>query len=98
MRLSRHKPVFIYGPKEEEQVGFLRDRLANSATFGKEQELISLKQPHNIVLFFNREQDCFPALHHDITYAGLIESLFKLSPNGHQIIKTKDNTKIDLND
>lgn len=40
--------------------------------FGKEQELIALKQTHNIVFFFNREADYFPVLHHGISYAGLL--------------------------
>jgi hypothetical protein len=94
----RHKPIFVFGQKEEQQATFVRDRLANSALFGKEQELVSLKQPHNIVLFFNREQDYFPTLHHCITYAGLIESLYRISANGHKIIKGKDSMEIDLND
>jgi hypothetical protein len=58
-----------------------------------------LKQPHNIVLFFNRELDYFPVLSHGITYAGLIESLYKLTPSGHRIIKSNDAyMDIDLND
>lgn len=77
----------------------IRDRLANSPAFGKEQELISLKQPHNIVLFFNRELDYFPVLSHGISYSGLIESLYKLTPNGQKIIKKEGaGLDIDLND
>lgn len=80
-------------------MSFIKDRLASSSAFSKEEELISLKQPHNIVLFFNREQDYFPALHHSITYAGLIESIYRLSPTGHKIIKNKESLiEIDLND
>lgn len=58
-----------------------------------------MKQPHNIFLFFNRENDYFPVLSHGINYSGLIESIFKLSANGHKIIKSKDSSiDIDLND
>ena len=56
---------------------------------------------HNIVLFFNRDNDYFPVLSHGISYAGLIESIFKLSPSGKRIIKGKnkdDLLDIDLND
>ncbi len=83
----------MYGAKEHEQVCFIKDRLANSAAFSKEEGLISLKEPHNIVLFFNREQDYFPALHHSITYAGLIETIYGLSPTGHKMLKDKDKEK-----
>lgn len=38
-------------------------------------------------------------LSHGITYAGLIESLYKLTPSGHRIIKSNDAyMDIDLND
>ena len=62
--------------------------------------MLNAKQPHSIVFFYNRESDYFPVLHHNITYAGLIESIYRLSENGQKIIrgKGKDAVEIDLND
>ena len=72
----------------------------DSAAFSKEQDLISTRQPHNIVFFYNRESDYFPVLHHGITYSGLIESIYRLSSNSQKIIRGKDQKsfEIDLND
>lgn len=67
----KHRPLFLCGPREQQQAGFLRDRLADSALFAKE-ELTSIRQPYNLVLLFNRDLDLFPALHHGISYAGLV--------------------------
>lgn len=92
--ILKYKPVFICGQKEEQQVSFIRERLMESAVFGKEQELMNLKQPHNIVFFYNREADYFPVLHHGITYSGLIESIFKLSPSCRKIIRGKGQDSI----
>ena len=70
------------------------------SVFGKEQELVSSKQPHNIVFFFNRDSDLFPVLHHAITYAGLIESIHRFSANSQKIIRGNNQSaiEIDLND
>ncbi len=84
----KHRPFFVCGQREQQQVGFLRDRLAESALFAKE-DLSSTRQPYNLVLLFNRELDLFPVLHHGITYAGLLECIYRLSGNGHRILGMK---------
>jgi len=70
-------------------VSFIRERLMDSSVFGKDQDLISTKQPHNIIFFYNRESDYFPVLHHGITYSGLIESIYRLSSNSQKIVGVK---------
>ena len=78
-------------------MSFLRERLMDSNVFKKkEQDMVSYQQPHNIVFFYNRESDYFPVLHHGITYAGLIESIYKLSPGGQRIVRGKDYPAIDV--
>jgi hypothetical protein len=50
---------------------------------------------------FNRDQDLFPVLHHGISYAGLLEGLYRMAPNGHKILKGKDGKEaieVDLSD
>lgn len=60
---------------------------------------MSFKQPHNLVFFYNREADYFPVLHHAITYAGLIESIYRLSANGQKILRPNlTPIDLDLND
>ena len=48
------------------------------------------------MLFFNREQDYFPVLHHGVSYAGLLESIHKITPTGNRVLNEKKETVLDI--
>lgn len=71
--------------------------MTQSATF--KGDFNTGRQPHNLVLIFNRELDLFPVLHHGISYAGLLESVYQMTPTGNKIIKREGVTfDVDLAD
>ncbi len=80
----------------------LKQRLSASAfNLGKhdhDQPSISLKKTkkYTQVLLFNRDIDLLPVIGHGITYASLMEDIWKFNRYGNKLVD-KD-SKIDLND
>jgi hypothetical protein len=52
----------------------------------------------NYVIFyiFNREVDYFPVLAHGITYASLLENIYKINKIGNKVTKNSKESNIEL--
>jgi hypothetical protein len=43
-----------------------------------------------VIYIFNRETDYFPVLAHGITYASLLENIYKINKTANKLIKTNN--------
>ncbi len=51
-----------------------------------------------IVYIFSRDSDYFPVLAHGITYASLLENIYKINKTGTKVTKGKENFELSLQD
>lgn len=86
-----YQPIFIFNPLHEQSkslVQKIKNKLTSITEDLQTKTSVGLNNANYAVFYiFNRETDLFPILAHGITYASLLENIYKITKTGNRILK-----------